>query len=93
MLPVIEPDGRRTGRQAVLYAAALLPVSLVPTFARRRRRRVSRRSRSCSASALLWLAVAVRGDAQRRRRARAVLRLDHLPAAALDRDDRRTIAR
>jgi protoheme IX farnesyltransferase len=30
MLPVIEPDGRRTGRQAVLYAAALLPVSLVP---------------------------------------------------------------
>jgi len=30
MLPVIEPDGRRTGRQAVIYAAALLPVSLVP---------------------------------------------------------------
>jgi protoheme IX farnesyltransferase len=30
MLPVIEPDGRRTGRQAVLYAALLLPVSLVP---------------------------------------------------------------
>jgi protoheme IX farnesyltransferase len=32
MLPVIEPDGRRTGRQAVLFAAALLPVSLAPTF-------------------------------------------------------------
>src|SRR5204862_5069078 len=32
MLPVIEPDGRRTGRQALLYAAALLPVSLLPTF-------------------------------------------------------------
>jgi heme o synthase len=31
MLPVIEPEGRRAGRQAVLYAAALLPVSLVPT--------------------------------------------------------------
>jgi protoheme IX farnesyltransferase len=30
MLPVIEPDGRKTGRQAVLYAAALLPASLVP---------------------------------------------------------------
>jgi protoheme IX farnesyltransferase len=30
MLPVIEPDGRKTGRQAVLYAAMLLPVSLVP---------------------------------------------------------------
>jgi protoheme IX farnesyltransferase len=33
MLPVIEPDGRSTGRQAVVYAAALLPVSLVPTLA------------------------------------------------------------
>ena len=32
MLPVVEPDGRSTGRQAVLYAAALLPVSLVPTL-------------------------------------------------------------
>jgi protoheme IX farnesyltransferase len=32
MLPVIEPDGRRTGRQAVLYAAALVPVSLIPTI-------------------------------------------------------------
>ena len=32
MLPVIEPDGRSTGRQAVLYCAALLPVSLTPTL-------------------------------------------------------------
>ncbi|MQA31850.1 MAG: protoheme IX farnesyltransferase [Luteitalea sp.] len=32
MLPVVEPDGRRTGRQAVIYATALLPVSLVPSF-------------------------------------------------------------
>jgi protoheme IX farnesyltransferase len=31
MLPVVEPDGRSTGRQAVAYAAALLPVSLAPT--------------------------------------------------------------
>jgi protoheme IX farnesyltransferase len=31
MLPVIEPDGRKTGRQAALYAAALLPISLVPS--------------------------------------------------------------
>jgi heme o synthase len=30
MLAVIEPDGRSTGRQAVLYAAALLPLSLAP---------------------------------------------------------------
>jgi protoheme IX farnesyltransferase len=32
MLPVIEPDGRSTARQAVIYAAALLPVSLAPTL-------------------------------------------------------------
>jgi heme o synthase len=32
MLPVIEPDGRRTGRHALWYAAALLPLSLMPTF-------------------------------------------------------------
>jgi heme o synthase len=31
MLPVIEPDGRKTGRQALLYGAALFPISLVPT--------------------------------------------------------------
>jgi protoheme IX farnesyltransferase len=31
MLPVIDPEGRRAGRQAVIYAAALLPASLVPT--------------------------------------------------------------
>ena len=31
MLPVLEPDGRSTGRQAVAYAAALLPLSLAPT--------------------------------------------------------------
>ena len=28
MLPVVEPDGRRAGRQAVLYSAALVPTSL-----------------------------------------------------------------
>jgi heme o synthase len=30
LLPVLEPDGRRTGRQALLYAAVLWPVSLMP---------------------------------------------------------------
>lgn len=33
MLPVIDPAGGRAGRQAVAYAAALIPVSAVPTFA------------------------------------------------------------
>ena len=31
LLPVIQPDGRSTGRQTVLYAAALIPVSFLPT--------------------------------------------------------------
>ncbi len=30
MLPVVEPDGRRTGRQALIHATALWPVSLLP---------------------------------------------------------------
>jgi protoheme IX farnesyltransferase len=30
MLPVVDPLGRRTGRQAVLYTSGLLPVSLCP---------------------------------------------------------------
>ncbi len=34
MLPVVEPDGRSTGRQAVLYGAALIPLSLAPTLMR-----------------------------------------------------------
>jgi len=31
LLPVIEPDGRSTGRQAVIYTAALVPMSLMPS--------------------------------------------------------------
>jgi protoheme IX farnesyltransferase len=31
LLPVIQPDGRSTGRQAVLYTAALIPLSMMPT--------------------------------------------------------------
>ena len=32
MLPVVEPDGRVTGQQIILYALMLVPVSLLPTF-------------------------------------------------------------
>jgi heme o synthase len=32
LLPVLEPDGRSTGRQAVAYAAVLLPASIAPAF-------------------------------------------------------------
>ena len=33
MLPVIDPTGNLAGRQAAIYAAGLLPVSLVPAYA------------------------------------------------------------
>ena len=32
MLPVVEPDGKSTARQIVLYGLALIPVSLVPSM-------------------------------------------------------------
>jgi protoheme IX farnesyltransferase len=32
LLPVLEPDGRRTGHQALQYALALAPVSLMPVL-------------------------------------------------------------
>ena len=87
MLPVIEPDGRSTGRQAVVYcrgAAAAQPGADADRDGGRdllRRRagagpRLPRRCRSGS-----------RVTPQRPRRTPAVLRLDHLPAAALDADD------
>ena len=32
VLPAVEPDGRRTGRQVVLFAAALTPISIIPVL-------------------------------------------------------------
>jgi protoheme IX farnesyltransferase len=32
MLPVVEPDGKSTGSQILLYSLALIPISLLPTF-------------------------------------------------------------
>ena len=31
LLPIVEPDGASTGRQALIYGAALVPLSLAPT--------------------------------------------------------------
>jgi protoheme IX farnesyltransferase len=33
MLPVVEPDGRRTGRHAVVFALLLVPATILPTIA------------------------------------------------------------
>jgi heme O synthase-like polyprenyltransferase len=87
MLPVLEPDGRSTARQSVVYAAALVPLSLAPTlmdmageiyFARR----AGARARVSLADA------AVRAHARRPRRAPRVLRIHRLPAGPVDPDDR-----
>jgi heme o synthase len=32
MLPVVEPDGKSTSRQILLYSVALIPISLLPTW-------------------------------------------------------------
>ena len=56
MLPVIEPSGRRAGQQALIYTAALVPVTIVPWMVA-----VSGIGYAiCAAllgAALLWLAV------------------------------------
>ena len=84
MLPVIEPNGRRAGRQAVLFAAMLVPVSLVAE-------RVGRvvYGDPCARPGSVRPRSTVCDGAQRRLGTRAVLRLDHLSAAHLDRDDSR----
>ena len=88
MLPVIEPDGRRAGRQAVLYAAALVPVSLAPTSSASPARSILV-GRLVLGLALLVLAARFAIDAQRAIGARAVLWIDHLSAAPVDCHDRR----
>ena len=82
LLTVIEPDGRSTGRQAVLYAAALVPVSLLPTA-------VGMATAwylvgAMALGAILMVLSVEFGDAQHARGAAAVPRDDSLPAAPLD---------
>ena len=87
MLPVLEPDGRSTGRQAMIYAAALLPLSLGPTLIGITGRAILHR-RPGPGGHLPDADGEVRDEPQPARCAAAVLRFDHLPAAALDPDDR-----
>ncbi len=86
MLPVIEPDGRSTARQAVVYALALLPVSLAPTL-------VGMTGPIYFAGALVltlvFIALSLKFAATRSITGcpASLLRFDHLPAAAVDADD------
>ena len=87
MLPVIEPDGRSTARQAVVYAAALLPVALAPTLVG-----MSGTVYFAGALAITLLFLgdvdSVRHDPRGARRPPAVLCLDHLSADPVGADDR-----
>jgi protoheme IX farnesyltransferase len=47
MLPVVEPDGMRTGQQALLYCLALVPASIGPTYV------------GLAGSAYFWVALAL----------------------------------
>ena len=82
LLPVLEPDGRRTGQQALLYAAALWPVSLLPAVVGLAG--VPYMIVATAARAAVHLAgAALRARALDGQRPHAVPVLDHLPAAAL----------
>ena len=89
MLPVIEPDGRRAGRQAFVYAVALLVASTIPTLLA-----VSGTAYLATALALgvifAWLALRFamrRTDAAARQLFFGSI---VVPAAPVDRDDRRS---
>ena len=84
LLPVLEPDGRRTGQQALLYAAALWPVSLLPAVVgiagrtvQHRRHRARLRS-DCAVGALCPRPHDENGET-------SLPVLDYLPAVALGR--------
>ena len=68
LLPVLEPDGRRTGQQALLYAAALWPVSLMPALVGLAGRALQRRRHGASGSLFIGLACAFAHDRSQRTR-------------------------
>ena len=90
MLSVIDPEGRSAGRQALIYAGALLTVSLLPPVV------------GLSGSTYFWIAlvlgsahgvvvVAVRRHPIRTGRTRAIPRVDCLSAADLGGDDSQSL--
>ena len=83
MLPVIDPTGRRAGRQAVVYAAALIPVSAVPALAG-----VSGTAYLFTALGLgivlLWLAIRFAATRTDRSARRLFFAIHYLPAGSAD---------
>ena len=89
LLPVLEPDGRRTGQQALLYAAALWPVSLLPALVGLADAPYSLVA-TCLGLVVHLAQRALRARAIAAERAASVPLLDHLSAAALGRPRRRS---
>ena len=89
LLPVLEPDGRRTGQQALLYAAALWPVSLLPALVG-----LADAPYSIVATVLGLVFIALAALFARERsiaqRAASLPVFDHVPSAALGRARRRS---
>ncbi len=83
MLPVVDPEGHLTGRQAVAHSLALLLVSLAPDRGRAWPAASTSRARSCSASPSLATRFALAVAAHHARGALALPRLDPLPPGAL----------
>ena len=82
LLPVVEPTGRSTARQAVLFSLLLVPLSLVPYFLGMSGPAYAVGAVTGSA-ALLWLAISFALRRTRRTSAAAVSRLDHVSACPL----------
>ena len=86
LLPVVEPTGKSTARQAVLFSLVLVPLSLVPYFLE-----MSGPAYAVGAAAgSVGSAVAgnfLRPAADRRARAAALSRIDHVSAAAVGHAD------
>ncbi len=82
MLPVVDADGHRTGRQAVATCGALLPVELVPVFVSSGRVVLSGR-RAGAGAAYLWFADrSLRGNCTREPRGAAIIFRVHPVSAA-----------
>jgi protoheme IX farnesyltransferase len=83
LLPVVNPDGKSTARQAILFSVLLIPVSLAPFFLHMAGGAYAAGA-MLGGLALLAASLSFMADRHERTRAAPVPRIDYLPSAALD---------